>query len=792
MKKHIITLCFLIVCISGKVRGQSPIQQNSSPADPQFRGIYHLPETITVLQGIVEPDKNAFYTGYNFDKAIQTANRSNDIIATGTGKDFLLPGEYSYFKVNTNTQNVTYYPLNYNLHSSCQDAINRAPDWLEKDLILQFRKLKRFNLDDDYAKLILDADANMVDEVAFQVAHIAVETLASTRFKANKELIIKNAQHIYNVVDSLKYVRLKEYGDFSTGDYYTTSEYRVKKGTNGDTVWTEIPRDIYYWYVVHPKIDREALAIQDNSSDRTYGYFYKDYIWYNPDSVYDYRHVDTTMVYVDAYKTYMPGIYKGDSAHKHRFLTLDRFGELMQKPEILWNRNQTYYPFLRPYKNSDHALDVLGNWASRAIPVITDGKNRPFQPNQGLYEHNGNCHEDAILIVAACRTALIPVVHRNSSGEDHAWAAIFDEDWYHYEFFRGGLDISINEQFRGMTNLLKGGSYGWTTSVVHASRSDGFLHNHTSYYTDKKATLHIKVSDKNGVPVDNANIILWCNPGPYGPGWKNQIGYFWTGFDGVLDIEVGAGKQYAYQIYHPNYGYLPNQTQGTLITTSNAVDGQTYNVTAQYTEKEMPLISMNSTNTPDTADYAVFLDIHADEIVSGINSTGYNKDKFTLWQEDKGSLAFFICDYDNFQKFKNKQSFDAWEGLQRGWKNIKASLPAAGEYYVVLSNGVNSQNIQYFEADCDLISDAGFVGKNKQAPLMDMHISPNPFTDQCTISFNTLADKVIIHDIFGRIIYSRENTDLIQWAPEASLPKGIYILKAIRGQDQISKKLLYN
>ena len=788
--KNIFAILILILSTLSFSNAQNLKLDKKGIDHPKYRGIYTNPHENTELEGVLPVEKQDIFIPYRFEEKQRPASRSNDVIATGEGSDYLFPGDYSYFKVNTNTKTVTYFPMDYGLHSTCQTAIDKAPDWLEKELMLQFIKLEKFNLDDDYAALIVSASNEICDEVAFQVAHIAVQTLASTRFKSDMDLIVRNAQWIYDMVDSLKYVRLKEYGTFAAGDYYTTTEYRVKNGPSGDTIWSEIPSDIYYWHVVHPKIDREALASKHSSSDQTYGYFYKEYIWYNPDPDHDYRHVDTTMVYVDAYKQYMPGIYKGDSAHKHRFLTLQRFGELMQKPEILWNRHQTYYDFLRDYKDSDHALNVLGNWASRAIPVITDGKVRPFQPNQALYEHNGNCHEDAILIVAACKTALIPVVHRNSSGEDHAFAAIYDDDWYHYEFFRGGLDPTINAQFRGMTNLLKGGSYGWTTSIVHASRNDGYLGNHTSYYTDETCTLKFKIADKNGVPVDNANIILWCNPGPYGPGWKNKIGYFWTGFSGELEIEAGAGKQYAFQIDHPDFGYLPDATHGTILTTSTAQNGQTYSVTVNYNEDEMPLLTMNTEDTPDTADYGVFLTINSDEIISGTNTTGYNRDQFALWQDDEGSLAFFICDENNFQKFKNDQPFNAYEGLQRSWKNIKASLPGSGEYYIVLSNQVSTTNIQYFDADCELVSDVEFVSVGEQQSEIEIVTSPNPFSDFCDIKFGTKMDEASVYDLFGRKVANWQNIDHLNWQPD-ELSKGIYILKAQKDGQIISRKLVY-
>lgn len=196
---------------------------------------------------------------------------------------------------------------------------------------------------------------------------LPIEVLKDNRFRITKDMLVSNAQFIYNVVDSLKYVRLVEHGDFVSGDYYTSTEYRIKDGSGGDTIWSEIPKDIYYWYLVFPKIDRECVYKNDNTSssqNRTYGYFWKDYIWNNPHPSFDYSNVDTTMVYLAPYKAWVPGIYKGGSPEEHRWTTLQRFGELIQEPDVLWDRRATYYPFNRAYQESNYALNVIGNFVS--------------------------------------------------------------------------------------------------------------------------------------------------------------------------------------------------------------------------------------------------------------------------------------------------------------------------------------------------------------------------------------------------------------------------------------------
>lgn len=539
--------------------------------------------------------------------------RGNDVLKTVSAEEILAPGEKMYFYVNTLDKTLQYNPPTYTIDPICYTAMNRAPKWLRNELLYQFRRLHKYMKDDNYAQLIIDAPEKLVDEVAWSIANISYKVLIDTRSYATINTLIKNAQLIYDVADSLKYVKLVEHGTFALGDYYTTTKYRIKDGSTYS--WVEVPKDIYYKYIVNPKIDQEGLYTQDNTSSteqRSYGYFWREYLWSNPSKTFDYTKLNITTPYgsID---------------------TIQRFGALMQQPDYLWDRVETYYLFSRAFKTTDHAMDILGHWASRAIPLTADNP-RAFQPNQATFEHNGNCLEDAILCAAACRTALIPAVYLNETGEDHAFGSFWDEGWHHFEFFRGGFDPNISAQFRGMTNMVGDGSYGWTTSYVRGVESDGSSTNHTKEYTvdNGRATVEVSVADAKGNPVDGAKVVLWVKGSA---GFISNVGYFPTNYTGKISEMVGAAKQYAYQVYHPVFGWIPDATHAFFLTPQNvnAAKDKVYSVTANFTSAtSMPELSIaNKLTVPINSNNGVHLNFQTKEIVTStyadINQSEYGK-----------------------------------------------------------------------------------------------------------------------------------------------------------------------
>jgi len=161
----------------------------------------------------------------------------------------VLPNDHAFIEVYPDSIG-TEMLLDRPLPTECADALEAVPEWMRIDLALKFHQLSR---DDSvrFAQVILDApDPNWSDEVAFVVAHSSVPALTDQYFFP--ELFHDNARLIYEADRSLDYVRLVEKGDHTTVAYISAGGSEV-----------EVPRDIYYWYIVHPKLGDELPTYVD-------------------------------------------------------------------------------------------------------------------------------------------------------------------------------------------------------------------------------------------------------------------------------------------------------------------------------------------------------------------------------------------------------------------------------------------------------------------------------------------------------------------------------------------------
>jgi hypothetical protein len=613
--------------------------------------------------------------------------------------------------------------------------------------------------------------------------------LNHNRFKADKDYIIRNAQFIYNVDDSLKYVDIVEYGDYQSRDYYTTTKYRIADGKGGTVSWQEIPYEYYYWYIVHPKLNAEGVWVQDQTSDqqqRTWGYSWQDYIWSNPDPTHDYTKVNLT-------------------SSLGTVGTIPRFGEMMQQPDVLWNRDKNYYLFGRPLTTFDHALDLLANWASKAIPADpVVGQPRAIHPNQILYYHRGRCGEDSYLMTAACKTALIPVICRGTMREDHVFDAFWDKDWNHYEFFRGGLAVNG----WGWTNLLERGGYEelspdyWVISFVHGYRPDGYIFNHTPYYTDV-CHLKLRLVDNNEKPLDGVQVRLFARPGHNSDPNDNAVAYSgqaYTDSYGKVSFDVGDRKVYYYQLYHPSFGFLPSENQVYLFTESNVLTtkNKTYDVGTAKLPVDIKSLNSQSSSAPANADFGIHLKWNAKEIRTGINDLDYQKSKFHYWEKEQGSVSFFVCDETNYNLFKQGNQFSAYEVYNYTESgDVFLALPEGNKWYVVLSNTQSYNNYQFIDANCELLENVQtsididdpytFVEGQQNSPA-EFAVYPNPVFDKASLELSADTKEVEVYSAIGNKLETIKYPFI--WNPAKNYANGYYFFKAINSEKILITKVL--
>ncbi|PKK86031.1 MAG: hypothetical protein CVT48_02955, partial [Thermoplasmata archaeon HGW-Thermoplasmata-1] len=132
-----------------------------------------------------------------------------------------------------------------------------------------------------YSELILSAEENHVDEVAFVIAHTASNVLRAMidgpydkgGIDYGAEVLLDNVRELYEATELLPYARLVEKKDKTTLSML---------GRDGS--WSEMDAEMYYWYVVHPRCRFEAPCYYN-------GGFWRNYLLHDDQygaSLYDY------------------------------------------------------------------------------------------------------------------------------------------------------------------------------------------------------------------------------------------------------------------------------------------------------------------------------------------------------------------------------------------------------------------------------------------------------------------------------------------------------------------------
>ena len=216
-----------------------------------------------------------------------------------------------------------------------------------------------------YAHLILKARKKYRDELGFVIAHTATKVL-KTMVDApedkqgvvySPEVLLDNVKELYRTASLIPYAKLIEKGD------YTTIALRFKDGK-----WHELPGEMYYWYVVHPRTRYEAPS------------YYLGRFW-------------------------------------REFLFNDK------------KYGKTVYQAIKDAKDVYDALVKVHQWSRAFVEWGEESHDKlPEEPYNANY---GSCGEWSILGVALGRTLLIPTRLANDWGEDHVWNEFYSDGKWH-------------------------------------------------------------------------------------------------------------------------------------------------------------------------------------------------------------------------------------------------------------------------------------------------------------------------------------------------------------------------
>jgi hypothetical protein len=582
----------------------------------------------------------------------------------------LLPsGEKCYVSVQSSTNFLILCLPSDNLTDDAETAVEIAPDWLKMDLRDNFRRLDDAtqNL---YADLIINAIYPFIDEICFEVAHIAPQTLTSSM---NPQILLENVITLYSNDSFFSYVDIIDYeGD----DYYSTTVYYVLE--EGEIQEIELPREIYYWYIVHPKLHKEVPnyinPATGSPADPPTGVFWRDYLM---------NHNDT-----------------GYPLLRTRLDTC----------QVLWKCEQNTV--------NNGAVGVITQWI---LDVMTfQSHTHHDQPVRIYHWHIGTCSVHSYLTSATARAALIPATVNVMYSDNHKINEFWDRRWVAWEPVNTYVDNPGGYE-----------NWGWDVASAFNWRGDSFIWDTTEKYTEV-CTLNVNVYDNNANPVDGARIKIYSSPCV---SWGATAG--WTDFDGQKLFLLGDDRTYTGQVTS-SIGNYPSTGMETIITNSGAGIYYNWFVILPGT---VPVLDISPDSPPaePTDDYRIIVDYDLPKkILYGDNFDDDNRFSESI---SPGHIDFFICDEENFNYYMADQSFQAFEINQNSSNNIiDFVLPTSDSWYIIFSNEENIVLTQELHADTrlyqELPSDIPEDEIKQLHPRLTLYPNyPNPFNPETHITF---------------------------------------------------------
>lgn len=165
-------------------------------------------------------------------------------------------GEALVFRFDPTSETWTRQDGPGGLVEAAWEAVDAAPAWLRESLAGNLAALSAAR-QDALAPLVTGAaDPRHRDELAFLLARIAPEDLERPQLSAG--YLADHVARLHAMDATLDHVELVDVGDpLIDDDYHTTARYAGLE--DGAPISWEIPREDYYWSVVHPKLDGEEL-----------------------------------------------------------------------------------------------------------------------------------------------------------------------------------------------------------------------------------------------------------------------------------------------------------------------------------------------------------------------------------------------------------------------------------------------------------------------------------------------------------------------------------------------------
>ncbi|RJP76727.1 MAG: T9SS C-terminal target domain-containing protein [Candidatus Zixiibacteriota bacterium] len=623
-------------------------------------------------------------------------------------------------------------------------ALARTPAWLRADLYDSFRRFYYPMIADLVAEEILNAPDPLVDEIAFQAAHIAPEIIGGAMFL---ELLRENAEYVYLADSALDYVQIVDYGASGDDDYWSTARYRVVE-ESGDTVEVEIDREIYYWYLVHPKLSDEMPTYINPANGEIAappdGVFWRTYFWTH-----------------------------ADSGYSHLSQELDGC-------PVLWAHR------VNTAGSSNGAVGLVNDWVNEAMNWAV-GPERPIQPVRIYALHQGYCGEHSDITAAAGRTALIPTVCTIAFCEDHTWNEFWDRDWIHWE--------PVNNMVNSPLSYENG--WGKVFASVINFRGDGFVWGVTERYSEGLCTLTITVRDSCGKPVDGEKVALkstMTGGGQYYTTWSV------TDAEGQATLTLGDNRPFYVRVSGPLGAYPSSSTQyASVITNSQA--GQNYTWDCSISNAS-PALGVTEAPPYPNPDDTYRLEVQYETLYETAYASIFLANEFSEKLYGGGGTDLFLADSLNlaaYDSLQPAQGFEITPGAASG--TLDFVLPTFEPWYAVFSAReltVNSQRVKAV-VSAYRYSSGVVPGSGAQPARFTLHPThPNPFNPTTALSYELRAASYVrlrVYDTAGRevraLVDGWRDAGVHEVTFDGSgLASGVYLVRLEAGEFTQTEKIV--
>jgi len=640
-----------------------------------------------------------------------------------------------------------------------RSAINKSPNWLKADLENVFSQLTTVR-QQMWAEIINDAVDPYIDEIAFSIAHSSVQYLGSNF--SDPALFVENAQMLYSIDAELPYVSIMNYGTSTTNpDYYSTTTY-YKTTADSQIVQVQVPQDIYYWYIVHPKITDEIPA------------------------------------YIN------PAITENNSSHSNN-ISPPPDGKFWRS--YLYTVQEAAYPVLRDtlmqcqtaFNRTGAAGDAIRaiQWWINSTMSFTSNAERPHQPVRIYKKHFGRCGEYADYTSAVSRIALIPCTSILSASTDHTWNEFWEDGWVQWEPVNGYIN----------TPLVYENGWGKVFGTVFEIRSDGYLSSVTDRYSEGTASITIVVKDSLNRPIDGARVILGINESGIR---VDMIGF--TDNNGVVNFIVGENRHY-YARVESSVGIFPTNPGTYQSLVDNSVNGGQYSYQMVLTlPKPVPQVTeipappdlvddwrfVIQFNTPNQILYGkvTWDDLSANGaspyFYKGIAAPG----RINLLMTDADNYLFYGIDHTAQAIFA---SMDVMSG--------SGDFPILNnqDWFAFLDNSSQVANAQLVTGVM-VYEHYGTANNDNTIPQSGARLYqnyPNPFYNDTSISFNlpkTQKAKLTIYNLKGQKVRTlltgdaKSGLNTVKWDGKDDndnpVSSGIYYYRLVAQSKTTTRKML--